>query len=72
MPNFVQNIINEVFEIIWPEIEQELFFSLRLGLDTMEKFEPQKPSCCYCITKMRAFFLYTQFPLDGNIWRSMR
>jgi hypothetical protein len=62
----IKETIDDLFDDMWPEIENELMYALRLNFDRMEPFhapiQPKRGCLCNCLHKIKASYLYAQYP----------
>ena len=75
MFNWVQRLIDDFMDEIWPEIEDEVIYVLRFSYDEPKEFIPpeQSRNCCLRTLRcMRAWYVYTKYPVDLNIWIQLR
>lgn len=71
----VKGIIDDLVDTIWPDIEEEILFQLRMKM--MKPYiKPEEPPtyswfCCCCL-KFRACFRYNYYPVDKSFWQQLR
>lgn len=75
MCNCVKSAIDDLVDTIWPDIEEEILFQLRMNLSqpVLEIKEPPKYTawCCCCL-RFRACFRYNYYPVDRSSWQQYR
>ena len=71
----VKNMVDDMVDVIWPDIEDEIMFNLRLNMSQPVLEEYPKPVyswwCC-CCQNFRACFRYNYYPVDKSIWGQFR
>lgn len=71
----VQNLIDDLVDEFWPDVEDEVLFQLRLKLNQPALLTPPKPEYsmyCWCCLKFRGWFRYNYDPVDRSIWRQFK
>lgn len=62
----VRDAVDDLFDDLWPEIENEFMYAVRLQFDIIEEYERPKPvkRCCLfaCCQRVRASYLYALYP----------
>eukprot|EP01017_Pseudomicrothorax_dubius_P008976 TRINITY_DN12990_c0_g1_i1.p1 TRINITY_DN12990_c0_g1~~TRINITY_DN12990_c0_g1_i1.p1 ORF type:complete len:524 (-),score=100.14 TRINITY_DN12990_c0_g1_i1:34-1605(-) len=75
MYGFVEEIIDDLVDEIWPDIEEEVLYRLRLATDQPIVEVPTKEYSClilcpwYCF---RNWVMYYSYPIDLNIYQQTR
>ena len=75
MCNCVKSMVNELVDMVWPDIEEEILFQLRMQLSAPE-IPPDVPPkftwyCCLC-KRFRACFRYNYYPVDRTSWQQFK
>lgn len=75
MCDCVKSMVNEMVDMVWPDIEEELLFQLRMKLSDPQIPVDTKPEygalCCICL-KFRACFRYNYYPVDKSTWQQFK
>ena len=62
----VKETIDDLFDDMWPEMENEIMYTLRLQFDKMEAYkvpeQPKRRCLCRCLCRIKAAYLYAQYP----------
>jgi hypothetical protein len=62
----VKETIDDLFDDLWPEIENEIMYAVRLQFDVIEEYKrPKYVRRCWliaCCRSMRASYLYALYP----------
>lgn len=71
----VKSLIDDLVDNIWPDVEEEILYQLRMKL-SQPYLKPEEPPkygwfCCCCL-KFRACFRYNYYPVDRSSWRQYR
>ena len=80
---WVQKLVDDFVEELWPELEEEIIYILRFKYDEPPEYDPgrkrycyEKCRCCYYMIevprRLRAWFIYTRHPVDKTIWGQMK
>lgn len=68
----IQNIIDDLFDEVWPGIEEEVLFQLHIKMNEPyhEKVNVKPHLLCfeYPWFWLRSWYLYTVDPFDRSIW----
>jgi len=61
----VKDTLDDLFDDLWPELENEIMYGMRLQFDIIEEYKkPEKTKkCCffYCLSRIRAAYLYALY-----------
>ena len=71
MPMFVQNLVDDAIDAIWPDLKLELKEALISGLVDPPPYAHGEPMCCGVWNPL-AFLRYHLWPYDRSIWRQLR
>lgn len=68
-------MVEDIVDELWPEIEQQVIFELRIKKQKPFISKPRDKKICFLCWPwelLKRWYLYTKFPYNKSIWSMMR